>query len=421
MEGALAALPGDGALFAAAGQARPRRRRRLPRDRDSQLRPRPVRLPDHDIRSAYELVRILQDGVYHLDDLADAAERAGLADRGNGRGRRKRGDVVFRHQVRSALNARQRRGEARPLGDAYWVIDGSPRRPGNAVFVLLGKLSDITLALGVASQAAARIDEPVSLLFTDPPWQLGVGTGRDACPGRDRYRRARELLIPGYVDVDPAADYLEWSEEWIGPAARLLRPGGHLAVLTGPGQSAAVQIAALRCGLTFTNSVVVPLVNGVAPAKHRFATSHVRLTIMSAPGPRGSQTFNTIPEMGTDERGRPHPRDVWPPLLPYYARGRMRYPNQMPPQLADQAIRILSRRGDLVVDLFAGSGTVPRVCLFRGRRCFASDVNADAIRFCMATISSIVRSRLAAPPLPGTGAGLFPELRENHHPAVPSC
>jgi DNA modification methylase len=73
-------------------------------------------------------------------------------------------------------------------------------------------------------------------------------------------------------------------------------------------------------------------------------------------------------------------------------------------------VRTLSNQGDLVADFFAGSGTVPKICLFRRRRCFASDVNPEAIRFTMASLYDIVRPRLAAPPLLETGSGLFPEL-----------
>jgi DNA modification methylase len=393
------------------------RRRRLRRDRDNELRPRSIRLPDHNIRSEHQLVHALEAGVYHLDDIVDAAEQLGLDERGNGRGRRKRGDTIFRHRVRSALDTRRRRcGDARSLGDAYWIIDGSHNRPANAVLIFLGKLSDITLALGAAAEVAKRIEEPVDLIFCDPPWQLGIGTGRDRHEDLDHYRRPRSLLIAGYQEVDAGADYYEWSLQWIEPAAQLLRPGGHLAVVTGPQQSAAVQMAAQHSGLSFTNSIVVPKVNGVAPTKNRFATSHFRLTVMSSgDSGRGDQTFNVIPEMGTDERGRPHPRDVWAPALPYYASGRLRYPNQLPPSFADQVVRTLSREGDLVADLFTGSGTVPRICLFRGRRCFASDTNPDSLRFTMATITNIVQSRLACPPLFDSGPGLFPELSLDGH------
>ncbi len=401
----------DGTLFAAAAATTTpiRRRRRLPRDRDNELGPRSVPLPDHHIRSEHQLVQTLQDGVYHLDDILDAAEELGLADCANGRGHRKRGDTIYRHRVRAALDSRRRhRGDARSLGDAYWIIDGSLRRPANAVLIILGKLSDITLALGAAAEVAHRIEEPVDLIFADPPWQRGLGAGPDSREDRDRYHRRRSLLIPGYVDVDPDANYYDWSLEWLEPAVSILRPGGHLAVVTGPEESAAVQMAAQQSGLTFRNSIVVPLINGVAPTRNRWATSHIRLTVMTAAG--GGQTFNHIPEMGTDERGRPHPRDVWPPVLPYYARGRMRYPNQLPPAFTDQVVRTLSNQGDLVADFFAGSGTVPKICLLRQRRCFASDVNPDAIRFALATLCDIVQSRLASPPLFETGSGLFPEL-----------
>ena len=385
----------------------PRRRRRY---RDGELKPQPVRLPDHDIRSEHHLVQTLQAGVYHLDDIVSAAEQAGLADRANGRGRRKRGDTIYRHRVRAALDSRRRRGDAHSLGDAYWVIDGPAARPGNAVFVIFGELSGITLALGAAAEVAERLEEPVDLVFCDPPWQQGVGQGRDGRPDADWYGRPRSQLIPGYEEVPAAADYYEWTMEWMVHAARVIRPGGHLAVVTGPRQSAAVQMAAQHAGLEFTNSVVIPKINGVAPTRHRFATSHIRLTIMSSAG--GTRTFNPIPEMGADERGRPAPRDVWTPLLPCYARGRLRYPNQLPASFADQVIRVLSNHGDLVADFFTGSGVVPRVCLFRGRRCHASDINPHALRFAMAAITSITRAHLTAPAL-SSSLNTFPDLPEH--------
>jgi hypothetical protein len=92
-----------------------RRRSHRSPDRDREFRPRPVHLPDHEIRTEHQLVQILAEGVYHLDDIVDAAERAGLADRANGRGHRNCGDVIYRHRVRAALDARRRRRPGRPL------------------------------------------------------------------------------------------------------------------------------------------------------------------------------------------------------------------------------------------------------------------------------------------------------------------
>jgi len=383
------------------------------RSRDSELRPRPVRLPDHGIRTEYDMVRLLEAGVYHLDDIVAASVELGLPDRDDGWRLRRHQDPVYRHRVRAALDSRRRHGrDARSIGDAYWIIDGTPRRPGNAVFVFLGQVSDITLALGAAAEVASRIDEPADLIFCDPPWQLGIGQGRDARPDADYYRRSRDLLVPGYIDVDPDADYYEWSQQWIEPAAKVLRPGGHLAVVTGPGQAAAVQMAAQGAGLTFLNSVVVPRINGVAPTRNKFASSHFRLTVMAQAPTRANRTFNALPELGVDQRGQPSPRDVWPPVLPHDGRRRLRYPNQLPATFADQVIRTFTNTGDYVADFFAGSGTVPRICLFRERRCFASDENPNSLRFTMATISDIVQSRLAAPSLFDTSTCLFPELRE---------
>ena len=65
--------------------------------------------------------------------------------------------------------------------------------------------------LDVFAQLDAR---SVDVIVTSPPYNLGIGYNR-------------------YQDTLPRADYLEWTNAWIGAAARVLRPDGSLFLNVG--------------------------------------------------------------------------------------------------------------------------------------------------------------------------------------------
>jgi hypothetical protein len=77
-------------------------------------------------------------------------------------------------------------------------------------------------------------------------------------------------VIGGYVEVSED-EYPEFTREWIQAAAKALRPGGQLAVVTGPQRSGTVQCAAEQAGLTFVTKIAAhkefPLATVRRPAR----------------------------------------------------------------------------------------------------------------------------------------------------------
>ncbi|MCP4245651.1 MAG: site-specific DNA-methyltransferase [bacterium] len=116
-----------------------------------------------------------------------------------------------------------------------------------------------------------------------------------------------------------------------------------------------------------------------------------------------NHTFNVLREgryrtqgLNVDERGRPYKvtqrgrlyfhsdgpalTDVWDiPFLSTVANERNGYPTQKPEALLERIIRAGSNPGDLVADLYCGSGTTLAVAKQLGRRYLGCDVNAEAI------------------------------------------
>ena len=83
------------------------------------------------------------------------------------------------------------------------------------------------------------------------------------------------------------------------------------------------------------------------------------------------------------------PTDTWwHTIVPTNGRERTGYPTQKPEALAERIIRASSNPGDVVLDPFAGSGTVGTVAERLGRRFLLIDRNPEAI--------AVMRERLPA-------------------------
>ena len=74
------------------------------------------------------------------------------------------------------------------------------------------------------------------------------------------------------------------------------------------------------------------------------------------------------------------PTDVWwHTIVPTNSRERTGYATQKPEGILRRIVQASSAPGDLVVDLFAGSGTTGAVASALGRRCLLVDESADAV------------------------------------------
>jgi len=344
------------------------------------------------LRTEADLLRTLSAGTYTVAELYAQAERAGLADRPGGRVRIQDGKEQYKRRVRSALQTLRRQGRARRLDDgtAAWVIEGTPDRPCRALFVWLpSDPSQVELVLGRAAQVLRQADEPIDLVLADPPYGLGRGAGQPSA-----YARDAGSVVDGYVDVDPA-EYAEFTAEWIAAAADTIRPGGYLAVVTGPQLAARVQVTAEDAGLTYVNSIAVTRQFGLYTTR-RFVHQHHRITLLT----RGAldsplRTFNRPAEMPRGAAGQVYAPDVWSDIPEERRPGLLRYDNALPVRMVSRTIRATTCAGDLVADPFLGSGTTAVACLQTGRRFYGGDVNPDSLRFAMARILAEVTPALA--------------------------
>ena len=256
--------------------------------------------------------------------------------------------------------------------------------------------------------AALLPDASVDLIYADPPFFTGKRRqqrGNGASFG-DAWR--------GGVD-----GYLLWLRPLLREFHRLLAPAGTLYVHLDwhAVHYVKVELDRIFGAEHFLNEVIWHYGLGAARSRSHFLRKHDTLLVYRR-GP--GATFHVLrgavtPAMADkyrheDERGRyMHSRgrryylqggkpldSVWDiPAIAATSRERLGYPTQKPEALLERVVRASSDPGDLVLDLFCGSGTTPAVAQRLGRRWIAADRSWDAVAL---TAARLRRAGARLPP-----------------------
>ncbi len=333
-----------------------------------------------------DVLRTLRTGTYTLTQLYALCQDRAAVGRDGGRDPvpGHAGDLRWKRRVRGALETLRRSGRADRIGRTTWAIQGTPQRPVRLLLIIAGASPrDFELRLQAAADLLRQLGDPADLVLCDPPWALGRGRGRFS--DGHGYRRDHTKVVPGYADVDPAA-YPAFTAAWVQAAAGALRPGGQLAVVTGPQQAAVVQCAAEQAGLTFVSSIAARRQFPLATLR-RPAAAHWTITVMcqgALASPR--RVFHPPPDLPAARSGRPYPLDWWEDNGRADRPGLVRYDNSLPLRLVVRIVRAFSDAGHHVVDPFLGGGTSAVACWLTQRRFTGGDVNPDSLCFTAARL-----------------------------------
>lgn len=234
--------------------------------------------------------------------------------------------------------------------------------------------------------AAARLaDGSVDLVITDPPYGIGGDTLHK------HYNRREEFVVDGYVDVPPER-YAAFTDAWVGEAARVLRPGGSMYVVSGYTHLFEVLGALRRAGLEEVNHVVWKFNFGVF-TRTKYISSHYHVLYYAKPW--GKRTFNTQARFGLLERdGRDGSlnyqdrEDVWD-VPREYKPGQRKNKNELPQALLTKMVQYSSDEGDLVADFFLGGFSTARVAIGLGRRATGFEVSPPTFRHGLAALRGV--------------------------------
>lgn len=253
----------------------------------------------------------------------------------------------------------------------------------------------------------------VQCVYMDPPFF----TGQDFFYRREKQEGARH----GYADRwDSVEDYLSMLRGALKNAHGILKQDGLIFVHVDYRTCAHVRLLLdeIFGAGNFLNEIIWRYKSGGRSKKY-FARKHDTIFLYSksrdyyfdvqSVGVKRGRTARNHLKKAVDESGRVYfsihsmgkeyryyeddlifPDDVWEdiPHLQQKDPERTGYDTQKPEKLLRRIIACASREGDLVADLFCGSGTTPAAAFDLGRRFFALDRGDAAL--------AVTRRRLAA-------------------------
>lgn len=241
----------------------------------------------------------------------------------------------------------------------------------------------------------------VHLIYIDPPFNTGkqqsrirLRTIRDDEHG-DRTgfqgRRYRSIRIGSLAFEDRFDDFLCFLEPRLLEAKRVLAPYGSffLHIDYREVHYCKVLLDAIFGRECFRNEIIWAYDYGGRP-KDRWPAKHDNI-LWYVNDPE-NYTFNyeeidRIPYLapglvGPEKAARGKtPTDVWwHTIVPTNSRERTGYPTQKPLGVIERIVRVHSNPGDLLLDFFAGSGTLGETAARLGRQFILIDNNPEAVQ-----------------------------------------
>ncbi|MFN8589948.1 MAG: site-specific DNA-methyltransferase [Thermomicrobiales bacterium] len=256
--------------------------------------------------------------------------------------------------------------------------------------VILGDNLDVLRSLSAAS---------INLIVTDPPFNTGrlqrrteLKTSADEEGDRNGFqgRRYRSLRVGSRAFADAFDDYLAFLEPRLCEMHRVLADNGSLYLHLDPREVHYVKVLldAIFGRESFLNEIIWAYDYG-GRSRSRWPAKHDTI-LLYAKDPR-NYVFNydaidRIPYMAPGLVGPEKaalgkvPTDTWwHTIVPTSGKEKTGYPTQKPLGIVKRMILASSHPGDLVLDCFAGSGTVGEACRLTGRRFLLVDNNPEAL------------------------------------------
>ena len=252
-------------------------------------------------------------------------------------------------------------------------------------------------------------DESVDLVFADPPYNLQL---------------ERELLRPNNTVVDGVddawdkfssfADYDRFSRAWLAECRRVLKPDGAIWVIGSYHNIFRLGVALQDFGFWIQNDIVWRKTNPMPNFRgKRFTNAHETL-IWAGRDAKSRVTFNyeAMKALNDDIQMR----SDW--LFPICSgperlkdgEGRKAHPTQKPEALLYRVILASTRKGDVVLDPFFGTGTTGAVAKRLGRRWIGIEADADYAKAATERIAAVE---------PLSGSALETTRSKRHEPRVP--
>lgn len=214
------------------------------------------------------------------------------------------------------------------------------------------------------------VPNTIDLIFTDPPYNIGVNYGDGQ-----------------YKDNLSPADYMELSKVWWSECYRVLKPTGSIYIMQYPYIISKWITTLENIGFVYRKTISWVYNSNIGHSKVNFTTAHRDILFMTK---SDSYTFNFL----ADPQPYKNPNDKrikeriengqigtncydWLnfQLVKNVSREKTEWENQIPLALVERVVKISSNPEDIVLDPFMGSGTTAIAAYKNNRNYLGFDIN----------------------------------------------
>jgi len=214
----------------------------------------------------------------------------------------------------------------------------------------------------------------IDLIVADPPYNLNKNYGNKS-------------------DSKSFDDYIDFTQQWIKEATRVLKPTGTIYVFMGfRFISYLYQVMEKDNNLLFNNCICWYYTQGIGKKKG-FSPRHDDI-LMFTKSPKYKFNLDAIriPQKyyrSVNNMRGANPGDVWEFSHIHYCQdNRQNHPTQKPEGLIERMVLASSDEGDKVLDPFSGSGTTLRVCQQLNRNAIGVELNEEYVEMTKERLSN---------------------------------
>ena len=252
-------------------------------------------------------------------------------------------------------------------------------------------------------------DDHVNLIYIDPPFNTGtrqsltqVRTSRSTAGDRTGFqgRRYQTIKVGSRAFSDSFDDYLSFLEPRLVEAHRVLKRNGTLYFHIDYREVhyCKLLLDTIFGRQSFLNEIIWAYDYGARTLK-KWPPKHDNI-LMYAKSPEeyvfDLEAVGRIPYMAPGlvgpekaKRGKLPTDTWWHTIVPTNGSERTGYPTQKPLGVLKRMVQASSNPGDVVLDFFAGSGTIGAACLVLNRRFILVDNNVEALEVMAKRFSGI--------------------------------
>lgn len=233
--------------------------------------------------------------------------------------------------------------------------------------------------------------------ITDPPYNMSKKQGLG-------WAFSSHVTMSEKWDIYSRKDYIDFCRAWIGEIARIVRPNGNIFIFGSFHNIYDIGTIINDLGLRIINSIVWFKPNAQPNITCRTLTESTEHVIWACNAPRDkAKGWNFNYDVAKKLNHGKQMRNVWE--IPYPSSKERRYgkhPSQKAIDVISRIVLIATNPNDLILDCFAGSGTLGVVAQSFQRRWLMIENNLDYIQ--------IINNRMGHDRIDLPGELLQPEL-----------